>query len=107
MRLLHQPFTFTTNKNQQAESHRRVETMLRSQCVDLGLKIAVATAPLPGAVIKQYAIPNTVSQAWYIGRAIHRARKSKSNFIDAIVSRAHTHHKCRTWIHLTGTTRQQ
>ena len=78
---------FTTNKEtQHAESHHRVETMLRSQCVDLGLKIAVAPAPLTGDVIKQYAIPNTVSQAWYIGRAIHRARKSKSNFIDAIVS---------------------
>ncbi|KAJ5288654.1 hypothetical protein N7478_001684 [Penicillium angulare] len=67
-----------------AESNRRVETMLRSQCVDLGLSIAVASTPLTGKAIKKYAIPNTVSQAWYIGRAIHRARKSKSNLVDAI-----------------------
>lgn len=59
--------------------------MLRSQCVDLGLMIALANAPLTGDVIKKYAVPNTISQAWYIGRAIHRARRSKANFVDAIV----------------------
>ncbi|KAJ5321403.1 hypothetical protein N7476_004405 [Penicillium atrosanguineum] len=67
-----------------AESNRRVETMLRSQCVDLGLSIAVACTPLPGKSIKRYAVPNTVSQSWYIGRAVHKARYSKTNIIDAI-----------------------
>ncbi|KAJ5141735.1 hypothetical protein N7526_002730 [Penicillium atrosanguineum] len=70
-----------------AESNRRVETMLRSQCVDLGLSIAVACTPLPGKSIKRYAVPNTVSQSWYIGRAVHKARYSKTNIIDAIVLR--------------------
>lgn len=60
--------------------------MLRSQCIDLGLKVAVSPTPLTGDVIRRYAIPNTISQAWYIGRAIHQARKSKSNIIEAIVS---------------------
>lgn len=59
--------------------------MLRSQCVDLGLSIAVACTPLSGQAIKRYAVPNTVSQSWYIGRAVHRARRSKTNIIDAIV----------------------
>lgn len=59
--------------------------MVRSQCVDLGLNIAVACTPLSGQAIKRYAIPNTVSQSWYIGRAVHRARRSKANIIDAIV----------------------
>ncbi|KAL1984915.1 hypothetical protein VTN96DRAFT_8574 [Rasamsonia emersonii] len=67
-----------------AESNKRVETMLRSQCVDLGLMAAAAATPLTGDVIRKYAIPNTVSQAWYIGRAIHKARKSKTNIIKAI-----------------------
>ncbi|KAJ5651091.1 uncharacterized protein N7484_004814 [Penicillium longicatenatum] len=67
-----------------AESNSRVETMLRTQCVDLGLSIAISATPLTGKAIKQYAIPNTVSQAWYIGRAIHRARKSKINLVNAI-----------------------
>ncbi|KAJ5980235.1 hypothetical protein N7481_007533 [Penicillium waksmanii] len=68
-----------------AESNGRVETMLRTQCVDLGLMAAVSCTPLSGRAIKQYAIPNTVSQAWYIGRAVHKAQKSKENLIDAIV----------------------
>lgn len=59
--------------------------MLRAQCVDLGVMVAVACAPLSGRAIKQYAIPNTVSQAWYIGRAVHQARRSKANLMDAIV----------------------
>jgi len=61
--------------------------MLRAQCVDLGLKVAVACTPLTGKAIKQYAIPNTVSQAWYIGRAVHKARRSKTNLIKALVNK--------------------
>lgn len=60
--------------------------MLRTQCVDLGLKVAVACTPLTGRAIKQYAIPSTVSQAWYIGRAVHKARRSKTEMTKAIVS---------------------
>lgn len=60
--------------------------MLRSQCVDLGLKIGVSSAPLTGESIKKYVVPNTVSQSWYIGRAVHHARRSKTNMIKAIVS---------------------
>lgn len=73
------------NRSKHAENNRRVETMLRSQCVDLGLKIGVSSAPLTGESIKKYVVPNTVSQAWYIGRAVHHARRSKSNMIRAIV----------------------
>lgn len=64
--------------------------MLRSQCVDLGLMAAVAATPLTGDVIRKYAIPNTVSQAWYIGRAIHKARESKTNIVNAIVRLGNT-----------------
>lgn len=67
-----------------AESTKRVETMLRSECIDLGLSVAVSAKPLPGDVIKKYVVPNTVSQSWYIGRAIHQARKSKTDIIKAI-----------------------
>ena len=70
---------------QQAESAKRVETMLRSECIDLGLSAADAAKPLPGSSIKRYVIPNTVSQAWFIGWAIHRARKSKTDIVRAIV----------------------
>ncbi|KAB8260878.1 hypothetical protein BDV32DRAFT_158568 [Aspergillus pseudonomiae] len=67
-----------------AESSRRAETMARSQCVDLGNKVALSTAPLTGAETKKYIIPNTISQAWYIGRAVYRARQSKADMIEAI-----------------------
>ncbi|OGM44413.1 hydantoinase/oxoprolinase [Aspergillus bombycis] len=67
-----------------AESSRRAETMARSQCVDLGNKVALSTAPLTGAETKKYIIPNTISQAWYIGRAVYRARQSKTDMIQAI-----------------------
>ncbi|RAO71448.1 uncharacterized protein BHQ10_007460 [Talaromyces amestolkiae] len=67
-----------------AESNTRVEGMLRSQCVNLGLKAAVAAVPLSCDIIKEYCIPNTVSQAWYIGRAVHQARRSKTDIVKSI-----------------------
>lgn len=53
--------------------------------MDLGLMTAVSGTPLTCDVMKKYCIPNTVSQAWYIGRAIHRARRSKTDIVKAIV----------------------
>ncbi|GAT19449.1 hydantoinase/oxoprolinase [Aspergillus luchuensis] len=67
-----------------AESNRRVEELLRCQCVNLGISTAVAAVPLTFDIVKKYCIPNTVSQAWYLGRAIHRARRSKTDIIKAI-----------------------
>ncbi|OJJ65858.1 hypothetical protein ASPBRDRAFT_139274 [Aspergillus brasiliensis CBS 101740] len=67
-----------------AESNRRVEELLRCQCVNLGISTAVAAVPLTFDIVKKYCIPNTVSQAWYLGRAIHRARRSKADIINAI-----------------------
>ncbi|GKZ32180.1 hypothetical protein AbraIFM66950_001360 [Aspergillus brasiliensis] len=67
-----------------AESNRRVEELLRCQCVNLGISTAVAAVPLTFDIVKKYCIPNTVSQAWYLGRAIHRARRSKTDIIEAI-----------------------
>ncbi|KAM5467014.1 hypothetical protein MauCBS54593_005634 [Microsporum audouinii] len=67
-----------------AESNARIETMLRTTCVELGLFASVSAAPLTGKAIKQYAVPNTMSQAWYLGRAIHLARREKVDVIEAI-----------------------
>jgi DUF917 family protein len=60
--------------------------MLRATCIELGLKTSVVARPLPGSVIKEFVVPNTVSQSWYLGRAVHMARKSKTSFVEAIVS---------------------
>ncbi|KAI1926920.1 hypothetical protein LOZ64_000052 [Ophidiomyces ophidiicola] len=67
-----------------ATSNAKVETMLRATCIELGLKTAVSARPLPGSAIKEYAIPNTVSQSWYLGRAVHMARRAKTDVTEAI-----------------------
>jgi DUF917 family protein len=36
--------------------------------------------------MKKFSVPNTVSQAWYLGRAVHQARQTKTDFIEAISS---------------------
>lgn len=74
-----------TDNVQAAESNLRVEKMLRTTSIELGLTTAVAACPLPGSAIKGLAIPNTVSQAWYLGRAIYMARKAKTSIVKAIV----------------------
>ncbi|KAI1205190.1 DUF917-domain-containing protein [Annulohypoxylon truncatum] len=68
----------------QAESPTRVESILRTTAVELGLGCAVCARPLSGDVIRQYVVENTVSQAWYLGRAVHQARKYKRSLTDAI-----------------------
>jgi DUF917 family protein len=67
-----------------AESYRKVEGMLRTACIELGNATAAAGAPFKGSVIKKYAVPNTVSQAWFLGKAILLARQTKVDFIQAI-----------------------
>ncbi|KAG2417115.1 hypothetical protein HFD88_008333 [Aspergillus terreus] len=67
-----------------AQSTRRIETMMRVLCEDLGSQAGASSAPFSGDVIKQYTVPNTISQSWYIGRAIHSARQSKKDLIQAI-----------------------
>jgi DUF917 family protein len=69
-----------------AESNARIENLIRQTCIEMGNATAAAGRPLSGEVIKKYAVPNTVSQAWYLGRAVHLARQSKLDFIDAIAS---------------------
>ncbi|KAI1484959.1 hypothetical protein F5X96DRAFT_675111 [Biscogniauxia mediterranea] len=66
------------------ESPFRTESMMRTTAIELGLGCAVYTTPLRGDAIKKWGVPNTISQAWYIGRAVHLARKLKTNFVDAI-----------------------
>ncbi|KAI1456384.1 DUF917-domain-containing protein [Annulohypoxylon moriforme] len=68
----------------QAESPTRVESILRTTAVELGLGCAVCARPLGGDVIRKYVVGNTVSQAWYLGRAVHQARKYKRSLTDAI-----------------------
>jgi len=75
-----------TDGSQSAESNAMVEKLLRKSCIELGISTSVVSRPLTGDIIKEFAIPNTLSQAWYLGRAIRMARKAKTSYVDAIVS---------------------
>ncbi|KAL7914076.1 hypothetical protein GGI35DRAFT_475910 [Trichoderma velutinum] len=66
------------------DTPERLETILRTTAIELGLSCAACSTPLSGSVVKQYGIPNTLSQTWYLGRAIHQARRRKTSYIDAI-----------------------
>ncbi|GJN76357.1 hypothetical protein PLICBS_010470 [Purpureocillium lilacinum] len=66
------------------DSPARLEKLLRDTAVELGLTCASSTCPLPGSTIKAAAVQNTISQAWYLGRAVHMARRKKANYVDAI-----------------------
>ena len=67
-----------------AESNTKVEGLLRTACIEMGNSTAVAGRPLSGRVMRNFAVPNTVSQSWFLGQAVHLARQSKLDFITAI-----------------------
>ncbi|KAJ9502019.1 hypothetical protein H2202_002083 [Exophiala xenobiotica] len=69
-----------------ADSNKMVESMIRNTCIVLGNSTGTCARPLEGNVIKNYTVPNTISQAWYLGRAVHLARQTKLDFIKAISS---------------------
>ncbi|KAH6609812.1 hypothetical protein Trco_003158 [Trichoderma cornu-damae] len=66
------------------DTPERLEAILRTTAIELGLGCAACSTPLPGSIVKQYSVPNTLSQTWYLGRAIHQARRRKTSYIDAI-----------------------
>ncbi|RSL84190.1 hypothetical protein CEP52_016504 [Fusarium oligoseptatum] len=74
----------TVVMQQNADSPVRLESILRNTAIELGLGCAVCANPLSGAAIKSHGVPNTLSLAWYLGRAVHAARRKKSSYIDAI-----------------------
>lgn len=85
----------TADSEQSAESNAMVEKLLRKSCIELGISTSVVSRPLTGDIIKKFAIPNTLSQAWYLGRAIRMARKAKASYVEAIVSSNLTHNCSR------------
>ncbi|KAB8237171.1 uncharacterized protein BDW43DRAFT_322600 [Aspergillus alliaceus] len=67
------------------ESNGKVEKLLRSMAVELGLMTGVSPTPLPGTLVKRYCVPNTISQAWYLGRAVRRAQQLKVDVVESIL----------------------
>ncbi|KAI1618803.1 hypothetical protein EDD36DRAFT_455110 [Exophiala viscosa] len=67
-----------------SETPQRLETMMRTAAVELGLSCGVALTPRSGLEVRSHGIPNTISLAWYIGRSVHLARQRKTSYVDAI-----------------------
>jgi DUF917 family protein len=72
----------------QAKSDKVVEKLLRAAISELGSLAGVAVAPASGAEYKRWAIRNTISQSWRIGRAVHMARllNSSDTMAESIVN---------------------
>ncbi|KAG5974345.1 hypothetical protein E4U55_008229, partial [Claviceps digitariae] len=62
----------------------RLEACCRTAAIELGLSCASSSNPISGKMAKTTAITNTISQSWYLGRAVYLARRSKMSYADAI-----------------------
>ncbi|PHH71945.1 hypothetical protein CDD80_4891 [Ophiocordyceps camponoti-rufipedis] len=51
------------------ETPYHLEKLIRTASVEMGLSCASSPNPLPASAIKTHSVPNTMSQAWYLGRA--------------------------------------
>jgi DUF917 family protein len=67
------------------DSATRLERLIRTACIELGLAGAFAVS-IGGENFKKYCCHRTVSQCWYIGKAILLARRQKTNIMTSLVS---------------------
>jgi DUF917 family protein len=74
---------------QAAESNDKGEGLLRTTCVELGLSASIAGRPITGDAVKKLAVPNTLLQAWYLGRGAHLAKRKKTDLVNAIFDTTH------------------
>jgi hypothetical protein len=62
-----------------------MERISRKICTEVGSTAATCKAPRTGREVKEWGILRTVSQAIGIGHAVHQARQSKENPVQAVV----------------------
>ncbi len=73
-----------------ASSDLKVEQVLRAALVHMGSAVGTADAPVTGAETRRWAVENTISLSWRIGREVVRARqehridKVAESIIDAV-----------------------
>ncbi|KAI1176969.1 hydantoinase [Nemania sp. FL0916] len=65
-----------------AASDFHVERICRAALSEMGSHVGTADAPVSGAECKRWAVENTLSQSWRIGRAVARARRA--NQVDGV-----------------------
>ena len=61
-----------------APNDRMVDETLRAPCVAMGYYVGLAATPCDGEAVQKWAIKNTMSQAWRIGRCIDVAHSSNT-----------------------------
>ncbi|KAK0658398.1 Hydantoin utilization protein A [Lasiodiplodia hormozganensis] len=65
-----------------ATSDETVERVFRAALSELGSHVGCADGPITGAETRRWVVEHTISLAWRIGRAVHKARHS--NRIDTV-----------------------
>ncbi|KAJ8112964.1 hypothetical protein ONZ43_g5265 [Nemania bipapillata] len=71
-----------------AASDFQVERICRAALSEMGSHVGTADAPVSGAECKRWAVENTISQSWRIGRAVARAQRSNQvdNVAETIIA---------------------
>ncbi len=69
----------------QTASEVWLERLARSCVVTMGAAAGIALAPMRGSFIKQFAIPDTLTQAWSLGKAVFEAQAENRDPIAAIL----------------------
>lgn len=49
-------------------SAQELEDVFRKECIKRGLIVGVCLPPMTGAEVMQYALPNSLSRAWFLGK---------------------------------------
>ncbi|KAF4126096.1 N-methylhydantoinase A/oxoprolinase/acetone carboxylase, beta subunit [Geosmithia morbida] len=60
-----------------AASDTDVDRIFRSALSQMGSQVGIAEAPVTGAETRRWAVQNTISQAWRIGRGVARVRAER------------------------------
>ncbi|KAH8881758.1 hypothetical protein GQ53DRAFT_799011 [Thozetella sp. PMI_491] len=69
----------------EVDTANRLERLLRCICIEMGLSCAYAFS-IGAENFQKYACSQTVSEAWYIGRAISIARQQKTDILQSLVN---------------------
>ena len=62
-----------------------LERLARASVVAMGAAAGIALSPMRGDFVKKYAVPDTITQAWSLGRAVFDAQAEHRDPVSAIL----------------------
>lgn len=82
-------------------SDKMIDRTLRAPAVDMGYYVGFCAKPTTTELIKKWAVKNTLSQAWRIGRSIARARQNNTlgTVTDQVVTELGGHESAKLLFH--------